>query len=508
MPPASTDLITHSMENDGKKDPKKYWGYLINPDKTATPLLDSFLTGLAKYINAGLEPKNTDCLTPEKLAAFYRAVGGDYDALFLQSPHSTLSFIYQSLGCAHSLQPSSDEFAPPSIPALLPRGFVRWQTIQLLLEPEEHVPYLQEACRKFDILNPTGTLFPKDLPKEAFPLVADEEMIQWHNGVFESLERQAQAEQVASQEPCSTAPGPSDYFADYETFRTSGHHRRRNSDYAATPATPSQGSSPWDSDDVRAQYRTMSNSPRRRSVPSQHHMPQTPANLHPSATYRPPPPFVVDPPANPRARRPSAGSTSTSGSETDYYDDPSDTSSLTTPPRRPRFQTSSYRPPPHHPQFQYADPRAAPSIQISPPQRLTTRLPSAYLSARYSGPPRGNYRGANVRFRNENSVHVFAQPNSAASTPGVETPPPRRLGAGDRERDRHRGSSRSRSRSRSKDRSRSRDKDRDRDRDERDRDRDRDRDRGGRSRPQIRRLVSPMLGVDGRRYPTQGVVWR
>lgn len=88
---------------------------------------------------------------------------------------------------------------PPSIPTLTPQGFVRWQTIQLLLLPEEHVPCLQAAVKRFEITNPgDGAPFPKILPKEALPNKPDLEMIQWHESVAEKLQLEAQAYQGRS----------------------------------------------------------------------------------------------------------------------------------------------------------------------------------------------------------------------------------------------------------------------------------------------------------------------
>lgn len=130
----------------------------------------------------------TTDLTPERLAAFYSKVGGNYDPLFLETKPPALSFIYQSLGCFHSLQPLSNAFEAPTLPALLPSGFVRWQTIQILLDPDEHSTYLQNAVRMWDIRNPFGGYFPKTIPREAFPAEPDPDMIAWHEDVSRRLE--------------------------------------------------------------------------------------------------------------------------------------------------------------------------------------------------------------------------------------------------------------------------------------------------------------------------------
>lgn len=74
-----------------------------------------------------------------------------------------------------------------------------WQTIQLLLGPEEHVLFLQNALRQFEIRDPVdGTAFPKLLPKEAFPDKPDPDMLKWYEEVSEKLKKEAEAVQLAS----------------------------------------------------------------------------------------------------------------------------------------------------------------------------------------------------------------------------------------------------------------------------------------------------------------------
>jgi hypothetical protein len=145
---------------------------------------------------SNFEPSDCNDLTPPQLAAFYRAVGGNYDILFVETPAPSISFIYKSLGCLHSIQPSpsDDGYTVPSVPALKPRGFVTWQTIQLLLGPEEHAPFLQNAVKQFDIVDPeTGSIFPKILPKNAFPAKPDQAMLDWYESVSEKLRVEAEA---------------------------------------------------------------------------------------------------------------------------------------------------------------------------------------------------------------------------------------------------------------------------------------------------------------------------
>ncbi|KAI0452488.1 hypothetical protein F5B21DRAFT_506192 [Xylaria acuta] len=174
-------------------DGKSYYGYLFNEDKSPNDTLDALLRALGQHIIDHIGDTNDKQLNPKKLAAFYHAVGGDYDALFLKSPDRTISYIWQALGVQHALQPTPDsDFAPPSIPALTLRGFVRWESLQILLGPEEHVPYLQYAVANWNLKHPyTGEAFPVDLPATAFPAVCDAAVDEWHRACGQKLREAA-----------------------------------------------------------------------------------------------------------------------------------------------------------------------------------------------------------------------------------------------------------------------------------------------------------------------------
>ncbi|CBX91269.1 hypothetical protein LEMA_P067770.1 [Plenodomus lingam JN3] len=175
----------------------QYWGYLFKEDKCGTPLLDRLLKGIAETISRRFEPSDSPDLTPSQMAAWYRDVGGDYDVLFMDTPSTSIAFIYRSLGAFHSLQPgpTDDGYSSPTVPALKKQGFVTWQTIQLLLGPEDHVPFLQRAVEKYDVVDPeTGNIFPKILPKECFPDCPDDAMEAWYQGVAARLKREAEEE--------------------------------------------------------------------------------------------------------------------------------------------------------------------------------------------------------------------------------------------------------------------------------------------------------------------------
>ncbi|KAF2622434.1 hypothetical protein BU25DRAFT_480745 [Macroventuria anomochaeta] len=174
-----------------------YWGYLLKPDKCGTPKLDRLLKGIAEVISKKFEPSDSPDLTPSQIAAWYRAVGGNYDVLFTETPPSSIAFIYRSLGAFHSLQPSAsdDGYSSPAIPALKKQGFVTWQTIQLLLGPQEHVPFIQKSVEQFDVIDAeTNEVFLKMLPSKCFPDKPDEAMEEWYEGVAARLKREAEAE--------------------------------------------------------------------------------------------------------------------------------------------------------------------------------------------------------------------------------------------------------------------------------------------------------------------------
>ncbi|KAK7962212.1 uncharacterized protein PG986_003037 [Apiospora aurea] len=173
-------------------DGKSFYGYLINKDRTPTELLDALLRAIAKHIIAEIGDKKKQLLDKSKLAAFYKVVGGDYDSLFVDAPDKSISYIWTALGVQHMLYPGDNDFVAPSVPVLTPKGFARWESLQILLEPEEHVPYIQFAVRNWGLKHPdTGVPFPTDLPKEAFPSKCDPYIDAWHRGCAEKLRHEA-----------------------------------------------------------------------------------------------------------------------------------------------------------------------------------------------------------------------------------------------------------------------------------------------------------------------------
>lgn len=115
-----------------------------------------------------------------------------------------ISYIFSTIGCQHTLQPvPEDDFRPPCIPALTTRGFVRWQSVELLLSPSINVPLLQFAVENWHLKHPdTGEPFPSPLPAEAFPSEPDKKIKKWWEDKLESFkEHDPSAEEGPEPEP-------------------------------------------------------------------------------------------------------------------------------------------------------------------------------------------------------------------------------------------------------------------------------------------------------------------
>ncbi|KAI0126941.1 hypothetical protein BJ170DRAFT_424474 [Xylariales sp. AK1849] len=226
-PPPAPPAFAPGQQSTSRKpqqpvDGKPYYGYLFNGDKTTTPLLDALLRAIGKYIATEIGDKNHRVLDKGKLAAFYREVGGNYDELFVNAPDKSISYIWQALGVQHTLQPNGNDFTEPSIPALTPRGFVRWESLQILLGPEEHVPFIQFAVRNWALKHPdTGEPFPVDLPKEAFPRVCDPQIDAWHKDCAKRLRSEAAPQPEKA--PQATSPDPRVHFAHVRPSNPSRH---------------------------------------------------------------------------------------------------------------------------------------------------------------------------------------------------------------------------------------------------------------------------------------------
>ncbi|KAF2720851.1 hypothetical protein K431DRAFT_248186 [Polychaeton citri CBS 116435] len=198
-PPGVEDAQRVQHEQDiAQREAYEYWGYMFKDDKTGTDKLKGLLRGLKNVMNKQFEQSDNPDLTPTQLATFYRELNGNYDQLFLGTPSASLAFIYKSLGCLHSLQPLtySTTFTDPTVPSLKTEGWIMWQTVQILLAPDEHSIFLMDAVQHWDVFDPiTGEMYPKILPRACFPLEPDKHMVAWYEGVSERLRSEAEEEQ-------------------------------------------------------------------------------------------------------------------------------------------------------------------------------------------------------------------------------------------------------------------------------------------------------------------------
>lgn len=174
--------------------------------------------------------------------------------MFIDLPNPQISFIYQSIGCQHSFQPSDNDFLPPSIPALTARGFVHWQAIETLLDPNSHVPFLQHAVHDFPILHPeTGERFPVDLPASALPQQPDIAIEKWHDRCAEKLRNDCAVDERPRPTRASTAAGP-DIRNAYTHVKpphsysatSSPHERAKNTDFFDPKSVPTRRQKPTD----------------------------------------------------------------------------------------------------------------------------------------------------------------------------------------------------------------------------------------------------------------------
>ena len=314
--------------------------------------------------------------------------------------------MYQSLGCYHTLQPRKDPFIRPSVPALTPQGFVRWQTVQLLLEPEQHVPFLQKAVKRFEIINPgDGRSFPRLLPKDSLPCRPDLQMVEWHENVSQKLRLEAQLSRLNG-----FSRALSDEEPDSSVASINDHPNAGATSCSFEPHTHPFGKHPTGSSHQQRNTREGPWSPERRrhhsnlqSVPRRHnnwwHNSVTATDTKRSGDH-----------PRGRARSPSIASATSSSSNSSSY---TASSPSLSPKLRPPH-SSSLHPPPLAPQRRHsasAQCDSSANLRRSetycPPPLLRPQtsyfphsLPQGPLVVDSSGPPRFNAKGLNVRWPN------------------------------------------------------------------------------------------------------------
>ncbi|KAH6991045.1 hypothetical protein BKA56DRAFT_465936, partial [Ilyonectria sp. MPI-CAGE-AT-0026] len=532
----------------GKTSPPPIeYRYMYEEDKSPSDQLYALLRAISRHVICNIGDKDVGQLTPKKLAAFYKAVGGDYDSLFVDMPHESISYIWQVTGCQHTLQPTADDFARPSIPALTPRGFSRWESLEILLGPEEHVPFLQYAVKNWHLKHPeTGQDFPPDLPKTVFPTGADEEVDRWHKSCADKLRKEASKEREAS----GAAPEPDHPEPKFayvrKSFQTPFQARQRPADptYFERPVAYNHvpgrhgGRMPSRASPERYQQdRNAEEQARRRSF-SDYKMPPQPE----SATHSHGSPYL-DPNTNAKRPEPTRRHSQPRHISSDSSDeDPTPPRTKrrqdTSPPCAPQPPTSkppqTYR---HHPDIRTEEaPRRRAGTNSSLREKLTEKvsniLPNGIVPDRPRTTSRPTSYNESSRTRRSRDLPPSRLNRSYSDLDSDNSSDPEISAADYQRRQRARDDRESRERDRLRERDRGRPRGFDRERDEERRaymrrsdmerrtsshaDMDRRRDHASfdprnreqerkrwdrRSPPNNERGTSPMTGVSGRRYP-------
>lgn len=72
-------MVTPTAEASPGSVPPVQYAYMFEKNKSPTKQLDALLRAISRFICAEIGNKLDPQLTPLKLAAFYKAVGGNYD---------------------------------------------------------------------------------------------------------------------------------------------------------------------------------------------------------------------------------------------------------------------------------------------------------------------------------------------------------------------------------------------------------------------------------------------
>ncbi|KAM4066845.1 hydroxyproline-rich glycoprotein DZ-HRGP [Hirsutella rhossiliensis] len=158
------------------------WGRLFTGCGEPTTRLRQVLRGLANYINAEYEPKNSVVITPGKLYTFYKRCQLDVELYPFQvifdcssrKPMRCLELFYQDLRCEyHLVQGESRD--RPYIPALTSDGFVNWMSAFIQASPDAEAKRLDGIMAALPIEadseapNEKPERLPKQLSRHLFP---------------------------------------------------------------------------------------------------------------------------------------------------------------------------------------------------------------------------------------------------------------------------------------------------------------------------------------------------
>lgn len=408
-----------------------------------------------------------------------------------------------------------NDFSPPTIPALTVRGFIRWESLQILLGPEEHVPFIQFAVRHWDLRHPTtGQQFPPDLPASVFPKECDPAIDKWHRDCAKSLREKANSSEEDSQpEPRRPVPRDPRIHSAYSHVRSSARpspgptrpeqeyfNRARPTSYTHVPPAPRFKEHDYNSrrsvDEGRTTDHVPDNVPRRRSY-SDLHSPVEPHKDSDRANSGAPHSFPRRPPPPVHQNASRQQASSSSDSEEEIILPRHGPQARTYGPTHPQAPPATVRRVPHGPvppqvvpmrprrsEARSADDTRRRSLRSELSNKLTSFLPGSSDRFRSTSrdrratpgivPSRSRSGKASPTSRRSRSVSEDSASGKSESNP---VPQQRKAAERDKPRDyRDREHERERDRERDRERERARDRERLRDR-ERKREMERARER-------------------------------
>ncbi|KAE8355308.1 hypothetical protein BDV28DRAFT_129320 [Aspergillus coremiiformis] len=184
----TSQMSDHSQKVDSRPKPpsreatvtelttlERIWGTLFE-DGEPTKKLSQFLRGIAVHLIEDYEPKNSLVVLPGKLQQFYEEtrVPGDYYPwqMIFDDNTSHISRLFREVKAEHHLVQKEGKLEErPEIPGLTPRGFEKWATLMIQVNPETEYKRLQKAVLNMPISNPDNKKerFPKEIPQSLFP---------------------------------------------------------------------------------------------------------------------------------------------------------------------------------------------------------------------------------------------------------------------------------------------------------------------------------------------------
>ncbi|KAK6829776.1 hypothetical protein PG987_010360 [Apiospora arundinis] len=168
-----------------EKKSREFYGYLFEQDRTPTDTFFALLLVIFNYASMFIHDPVTHqsmmpVLSPCQLNTLYDMMKKGISNPLEGVPDEVVGYLFQSTGVQHALMPGGNDNAVPSIPCVTAKGFARWISLQVLLNPDEPFQLLQHAVQHCRLKHPdTGQPFPPHLPRQSLPIGVDVDVGQW-----------------------------------------------------------------------------------------------------------------------------------------------------------------------------------------------------------------------------------------------------------------------------------------------------------------------------------------